>query len=153
MNLRVKVGVFILCMAVMLGFSGCGNSSDKANNTSVKDSQENEGSKEEANNKESSNKGEGNDGASSGAVNGGNNADKSSAPSTEEGMLSEDRIKELVLEDANIRPKDAFFIKVRLEKEKGVSVYDVEFYVGDKEYDYTVDPVSGEILEREVERE
>lgn len=163
--------MFILCISSLFIFAGCGaKSSDMGKGNSGENSGQVENNavpEEDSQKKDASgaavSQGENADGGISGNDNadasgaGINNAGADSASgnnsdsSAGNGVLSEDKIKEIVLEDANIALKDAFFMKVRLEREDGVLVYDVEFYVGDKEYEYSVDPVTGKILEKEIE--
>lgn len=38
------------------------------------------------------------------------------------------------------------FIKVQLDRDDGRTVYDVEFYYGNTEYDYEIDAASGEVV-------
>lgn len=163
--------LFILSISSLLIFAGCGaKSSDMGQGNSGENSGQLENSavpKEDSQKEDASgaavSQGENSDSGISGNDNadasgaGLNNAGADSASgnnsdsSAGNGVLSEEKIKEIVLEDANIALKDAFFMKVRLEREDGVLVYDVEFYVGDKEYEYSVDPVTGKILEKEIE--
>ncbi len=58
----------------------------------------------------------------------------------------------LVYADAGVTEGDVRRPEIELDEEKGVWVYEVEFKTADKEYEYTVNAVTGEILEREVER-
>ena len=44
-------------------------------------------------------------------------------------------------------------IRVKKDHEDGRQVYDVEFYVGNKEYDYEIDASTGEILSADFEIE
>ena len=41
---------------------------------------------------------------------------------------------------------DTVFINVELDYDDGMRVYDVEFFSGNKEYDYKIDAASGAIL-------
>lgn len=142
--------MFVLAMAIMLVISGCGAKS-KDSGTEQGSTPENTSNVE---NPDSNIQEEGNGNVSDGAVtndNKNNADDNSETGNAKDGVLPEEKIKELVLNDAGIAEKDAFFIKVRLEKDDGILVYDVEFYVGDKEYEYTVEPVSGKILEKDID--
>ena len=160
-----RIAMFILCLSSLLIFTGCGtgdsvsgeNSSQTESSDVPKDDSGKEDDSGDISKGENENAGDGEtDGSNSGedksSVTGGNNSGTDSSGSSEKNdILSEEKIKEIVLEDSKIDSKDAFFIKVRLEREKGVLVYDVEFYVGDKEYEYKVNPTTGKILEKEIE--
>jgi len=54
--------------------------------------------------------------------------------------------------DANIQPEDAENIHIEFEHENGRFVYDVDFTANGRSYDYTIDPNSGIVLERESEQ-
>lgn len=62
------------------------------------------------------------------------------APST----ISADRAKQIALSHAGVG--SASFTKVELDTDDGVRVYEVEFKVGNVEYDYDIDATSGAIL-------
>ena len=44
------------------------------------------------------------------------------------------------------------FTKTKLERDDGRVIYDIEFYIGNTEYDYTIDALNGSVLESEVEQ-
>ena len=50
------------------------------------------------------------------------------------------------LEHAGVAAADTVFINVELDYDDGMRVYDVEFFSGNKEYDYKIDAASGAIL-------
>ena len=60
--------------------------------------------------------------------------------------ISADKAKRIALGDAKLAEKDVTFVKVELELEDNILVYDVEFYSGNVEYDYDIDAVSGAIV-------
>ncbi|MBR5578650.1 MAG: PepSY domain-containing protein [Lachnospiraceae bacterium] len=68
------------------------------------------------------------------------------APETFEGYIGETRALEIALAHAGIDNSSLLFSKSSLEKEDGYVIYDVEFYADNKEYDYEIDAVSGNIL-------
>ncbi len=61
--------------------------------------------------------------------------------------ISGDRAKELALADAGISAEDAVFVKVKLDREDGQMVYEVEFYTSSGEYDYELDAATGKVLQ------
>ena len=66
-------------------------------------------------------------------------------------VISEDEAKENALDHAGVSLEDAKFIRVTLEKDDGREEYEIEFTAGGREYDYVIDPYTGEILEVEME--
>ena len=60
--------------------------------------------------------------------------------------VGEDAAKTSALKHAGISEADANFLRVKLEKDDGRWVYDVEFYSGNTEYDYEIDALNGNIL-------
>ena len=62
-----------------------------------------------------------------------------------------EKAKEIALKDAKV--SDVTFVKVKLDTEDGVKVYDVEFYKGNVEYDYEIDAATGQIREKDLDIE
>ena len=62
-----------------------------------------------------------------------------------------DEAKEIVLKDAGVSEKDISGIRIKLEKDDGIWQYEVDFYAGDKEYDYNIDADTGKILSKDME--
>ena len=62
-----------------------------------------------------------------------------------------DRAKEIALNHAQLSESDVQFAKAKLENDDGEVEYDLEFYSGRTEYDYTIDAVSGNIIEYDVD--
>ena len=75
----------------------------------------------------------------------------------ESGVIASDeyigveKAKEIVLAHAGIASDNAWFEDAELEREKGVAVYEIEFYSDRVEYDYKVDAKSGEVLKARSE--
>ncbi len=67
------------------------------------------------------------------------------APST----ISADRAKQIALSHAEVG--GASFIKVELDTDDGVAVYEIEFKVGNVEYEYDINAISGEIISSKSE--
>lgn len=61
------------------------------------------------------------------------------------------KAKEIALKDAGLTASKVEFIKAKLDKEDKKRVYEVEFYQGNTEYDYTIDAYTGKILEWEMD--
>jgi hypothetical protein len=62
-----------------------------------------------------------------------------------------EKAKAIALNDAKV--SDVTFVKVKLDTEDGVKVYDVEFYKGNVEYDYEIDAITGQIREKDMDIE
>ena len=62
-----------------------------------------------------------------------------------------EKAKAIALKDAGV--SNVTFVKVKLDTEDGVTVYDVEFYKGNVEYDYEIDAKTGKILEKDTDIE
>lgn len=65
---------------------------------------------------------------------------------TTSGLISADKAKEIALNHAGVSASSATFVKAQLDRDDGRTQYDVEFYVGNNEYDYEIDATSGAIL-------
>ncbi len=62
-----------------------------------------------------------------------------------------DRAKEIALNHARLNESDVQFAKAKLENDDDGVEYEIEFYSGRTEYDYTIDAVSGNIIEYDVD--
>lgn len=69
-----------------------------------------------------------------------------SAPAAGKDYITADRAKELALTHAGVKAADAVFLKAKLDWDDGRAEYDVEFYVGNTEYDYDIDAITGTVL-------
>ena len=67
--------------------------------------------------------------------------------------VSVERAKSIAVEDAGRALSEVTFTKTKLERDDGRTVYEIEFFAGETEYEYTIDATSGAILERSAERE
>ena len=65
--------------------------------------------------------------------------------------LSLDEAKAVALKNAKLSENDVVFTKAKLGYDDGRAVYDIEFYSGNKEYDYEIDANTGKILDRDIE--
>lgn len=66
--------------------------------------------------------------------------------------IGSDKAEEIALADAGFTAADVKFVKrPELDIDDGRAEYDVEFYVGNAEYDYKIDAVSGAVIERETD--
>jgi len=65
--------------------------------------------------------------------------------------ITVDEAKEIALKEAGVSAKAAVFTEAKMDEEDGRDCYSIEFYAGDQEYEYTVDALTGEVLESSVE--
>lgn len=75
----------------------------------------------------------------------------SAANNSDNNYIGVDRAKEIALNHANLNGSDVQFAKEKLENDDGKAEYEIEFYSGQTEYDYTIDAVSGDIIEYNVD--
>ena len=70
-------------------------------------------------------------------------------------LITEAQAREIALADAGKTEADVGeeFIRVKLDREDGRLVYEVEFYVGMEEFDYDIDAASGTIVGRDYDIE
>ena len=60
--------------------------------------------------------------------------------------VGEAKAKAAALEHAGVTEKETSYLRVELERDDGRMVYDVEFYAGNREYDYEISATTGSIL-------
>ena len=67
-------------------------------------------------------------------------------PAAASDLISEAKAKNIALDHAGVSSSKATFIQVKLDRDDGRQVYEVEFYSGNKEYDYEIDAATGSVL-------
>ena len=75
------------------------------------------------------------------------------AGQTKDAYIGANLAKQIALDHAKLNEGDVRFIKAELDYDDGRMEYEVEFYLGRTEYDYTIDAVSGDILKYDVDRD
>lgn len=65
------------------------------------------------------------------------------------GEITEEEALAIALKDAGVEEKDISLLEINKEFDDGVEKYDIDFHVGNTEYNYDIDLKSGEILEKE----
>ena len=65
--------------------------------------------------------------------------------------ISVDQAKNIALGQAGFSASSVNFVKTKLENDDGRTEYEIEFYNGTTEYSYTIDAVTGSVLEYDVE--
>ena len=84
------------------------------------------------------------------------NAQNAAADQTAAGQISESKAKKIALKDAGLKFSEVSGMRVVLDVDDDgtdPTVYDVEFYAGNTEYDYEIDAATGEILSRDRDAE
>ncbi|MDY2596608.1 MAG: PepSY domain-containing protein [Oliverpabstia sp.] len=73
--------------------------------------------------------------------------------STVGALISEEEAKKIALQDAGLTEVEITGIRVKLEYDNGIQEYEVDFYAGEKEYDYEIHAETGAILRKDMEIE
>lgn len=68
-----------------------------------------------------------------------------------EGIITTDQAKAALLDYAKMTPEQVTYTKIKLDKDDGVTQYEIEFYAEGREYSGEVNAVTGEVLELEME--
>ena len=66
--------------------------------------------------------------------------------------ISAKRAKEIALSDAGCDASKAKFTKIKLDSDDGIREYEIEFYVGNVEYEYSINAKTGAVLEKDIEK-
>lgn len=64
-----------------------------------------------------------------------------------------DSAKSIAASHAGLTASTLTFSKAKLENDDGVTVYEVEFFYNETEYEYTIDAITGDILEYDYDRD
>ncbi len=78
-----------------------------------------------------------------------NNDIKESAALSQD--VTQEQAKSIALQDADINDNDINYIKCEFDYDDGNPEYEVEWKIGNMEYEYTISAVDGSILERDIE--
>lgn len=87
----------------------------------------------------------------SGSQSSNTSATSGGAGASQSTYIGVDRAKEIVADDAGVKLDDVVFTKSKLELDDGIYIYDMEFYTGSAEYEYEVNAVTGEVLDKDME--
>lgn len=66
-------------------------------------------------------------------------------------LIGVERAKEIALSDTGVKAEDVSFSKIKFERDRRKTVYELEFYCDREELEYTIDAYGGEI--RKMERD
>ena len=67
------------------------------------------------------------------------------------GLLDQQEAETFAYMDADVKAEEVTNVRTRLERDNGVYVYDIEFYVGSIEYEYEIRAEDGMVLEKDKE--
>ena len=67
--------------------------------------------------------------------------------SAQEKYIGEETAKAIALKHAKLAETDVTFVKIQLDKEDRLMVYEIEFYTKDAKYDYEIEAIKGTIRE------
>ena len=75
------------------------------------------------------------------------------AAATQSAYIGARKAKAIALKDAGFKESQCRFIdaELDLDRDDGPAHYDVDFKVGDREYEYDINALTGAIMSREVE--
>ena len=65
--------------------------------------------------------------------------------------ISSAEAKKIALSNAGVNASKAIFKKIKLEKDNGIYEYEIEFFANSREYDYTINAVTGKIIEKDID--
>lgn len=66
-------------------------------------------------------------------------------------QISPEQAKQIVLQHAGVNPNEAGFIQIKQDFDDGITEYEIEFWKGNTEYDYTVNAANGQIISHKQE--
>lgn len=67
--------------------------------------------------------------------------------------LSEEDAKNIALKDAGLNEADVQRLNIHKDYDDGHLEYEVEFYVGQKEYEYEIDAADGGIINKDIDND
>ncbi len=68
-----------------------------------------------------------------------------------QGNVDLEAAKKIAVDHAKVDAKNIMIKKAKLDKEDGISVYEIEFYTASHEYEYEIDAATGRIIDFDVE--
>ncbi len=66
-------------------------------------------------------------------------------------QITVEEAKKIALDDAGVEESEVTFTKSKLDKDDGITVYDIEFYVDNTEYEYEINAQTGAIYSKSKE--
>ncbi len=65
--------------------------------------------------------------------------------------ITQDAALEIAGKDAGVSKDEMLDLKIKLDYDDGIQVYEIDFDAGNKEYEYKIAALTGEILERDID--
>ena len=78
-------------------------------------------------------------------------SDTAPTQSTSVSLITAQQAKEIALTHAKVQEQDVQHLRVESDNEGGIPVYDIEFVAGNKEYEYEINAITGDILSHATE--
>ena len=69
----------------------------------------------------------------------------------EKKSIGQDKALEVALSEAGVAAENASYTKVKLDRDDGYWVYEVEFYADGLEYDFAINSTDGKIIKKEID--
>ncbi len=93
-----------------------------------------------------------NSGSTAGNGNGGGSS-QSSGKSSSGSYISSEKAKTIALQHAGLKSSSVNYIRAKLDRDDGRTVYEVEFRSGGYEYDYEIDAATGRVIGHDKDRD
>lgn len=75
----------------------------------------------------------------------------STGAASQSGYIGKDKAKDIAIKDAKVSESKVKELEIEFDADSGVLSYEVDFQVGNKEYEYDIDAKSGKILHKETD--
>lgn len=72
---------------------------------------------------------------------------ESTGQASRKGYIGEDRARQIAFEHAGVRQEEVTRLEIEMDYEDGRLIYELEFYLGSREFEYEIDAKDGRILE------
>ncbi len=69
----------------------------------------------------------------------------------EKKSIGQDKALEIALSEAGVTAENASYTRVKLDRDDGYWVYEVEFYADGLEYDFTIASTDGKVIKKEID--
>ncbi len=73
------------------------------------------------------------------------------APSHSDTSITDQQARQIALDHAGITAENATMIRVFKDREDGKLIYEVDFVSGDREFEYDIDALTGDVLSHSAE--
>lgn len=78
-------------------------------------------------------------------------SERTTTSQSEIASISEDDAKKIALKDANVSESEVNGIRINQKIDDGMSLYEVDFYAGNKEYEYEISAQDGSIRSKDTD--